>query len=148
MEALVKIVLGFCLLAMSLSYLYRPVWVLKVNQLVREILFNDANLLHYRRRLGVPLFAAALLFLYSGMVNLKVRSGNSRAAAYSDMNEAYRAFYARQYAQADKLCSEILKTNPREAHALFLLRQSRKATAPSADVLPSTPTVRAVRHRR
>ena len=127
MEAVVKLLAGLVMLAVSLSYLYRPSYILKVNELARGVLFNDAYVLHYRRRWGMPLFVASIVFLYSGMANLKVQPTGPEAASYGEMDEAYRAFYTRRYADAERLCRGILQLHPRDPHAGFLLRQTLKA---------------------
>jgi hypothetical protein len=59
------------------------------------------------------------------------------------MNEAYRAFYTKQYAEAERLCLAILQTNEQDPHAQFLLRQSRKALeqAEQGIVTSSAPAV-------
>ena len=41
MEAWIKILIGLALLLLSLGYLYRPGWVLKLNALGRLVLFNE-----------------------------------------------------------------------------------------------------------
>lgn len=138
MEAVVKLLAGLVMLAVSLSYLYRPAFILKVNELARGVLFNDSYVLHYRRRWGMPLFVIAIVFVYSGLANLKVQTNSPEAASYGEMDEAYRAFYTRRYADTERLCREILLRHPQDPHAGFLLRQASKAKE-DADAPPAGP---------
>lgn len=72
-EAWVKIVLGLGFLIVSVGYLYRPVWILKINSWGKALLFNDGHLLLYRRRRGLLFLLTSVLFLYSGFINLTAR---------------------------------------------------------------------------
>lgn len=145
MESLLKTVIGFLLLGLSLGYLYRPGLVLKVNQLFRDILFNDAYVLHYRRRWGMPLFVAAVVFLYSGMANYRSEN-DERMGVYNQMNEAYRAYYLKDYTKTRIICDAILAVEPNDPHAQFLLRQSQRAKEEAA-LLISTAPLQDVPHR-
>jgi hypothetical protein len=67
----IKLLVGLVLMGISVAYLYRPTLVLRVNAWGRTMLvFNDAHLLHFRRRWGLAGFFGAILFLYSGFLNL------------------------------------------------------------------------------
>jgi hypothetical protein len=118
LEAWIKIIIGVVFLALSLGYLYRPGWVLKMNALGRAFLFNDTHILHYRRRWGLPLFAAAAVFLFVGLKNLaETRSAPSSA----DLWLAHRAFLAREYREAIVRCEGILAVDQTNFQAWSLL---------------------------
>ena len=117
MEAWIKITVGLALLILSLGYLYRPALILKLNAWGRSLLFNDTHVLHYRRRWGLPLFAAAALFLFVGFRNLS----QERPRPAGELWLAYRSFLAREYRQTVSLCQGILVQDPDNAQAWSLL---------------------------
>ncbi len=121
MEAWLKIIAGMCLLAFGLAYLYRPVWVLTLNVMFRTLVFNDGHVLLYRRRLGLLLFLASILFFYSGFNNLAHDMSVKQPSAYLDIGDAYRNFRGQNYADTIARCHEILKRDPHNIHAWILL---------------------------
>lgn len=123
MEAWIKIFTGLFLLLISLGFLYRPAWILAVNAFARALLFNDSHVLHYRRRWGLPLFAAASLFLFTGLKNLS----QERPSPSADLWLAYRSFLAHEYRQSVSLCEGILVQDPDNAQAWSLLGASWSA---------------------
>ncbi len=117
MESWWKIIIGLVLLLVSLGYLYRPVWIMRLNALARVLVFNDTYLLHYRRRWGIPLFVAGAIFLFSGFNNLSLeKPGRS-----SDVWMAYRSFTSHQYRQTIVQCEGILAQDPDNEQAWSLL---------------------------
>jgi hypothetical protein len=117
MEAWIKILFGLLLLALSLGYLYRPVWILSLNALGRAYLFNDVHVLHYRRRWGIPLFVASSIFLFTGFNNLSQQHRRPSAELWL----AYRAFLSHQYRQTVVQCEGILAEDPDNTQAWSLL---------------------------
>ena len=73
MEGLIKLFVGLVLFTVGVGYLYRPGWVIRSNEWVRRIFFNDAHLLHHRRRWGLLFFLVGVLLMYSGFLNLSVQ---------------------------------------------------------------------------
>lgn len=118
MDASTKIFAGFALLVLSLAYLYRPAWVLRLNAWARSSIFNDGHILLYRRRLGLVLFVGAILFFYSGFQNLH---RSDKPSTYFELQDAYRAFRAQHYKGAITRCQEILKRETDNVHAWALL---------------------------
>jgi hypothetical protein len=89
------------------AYLYRPTLVLRVNAWGRTILFNDAHLLHFRRRWGLLAFLAATLFLYSGFLNL---TKSIPIEPVRDPIEAgYLAFYEKRFDAAGEIAVAIFE---------------------------------------
>ncbi len=121
MEALVKILVGLGFLLLSLGYLYRPGWVLKLNEWGRAAFFNDGFVLLYRRRWGILLFICAILFFYSGFNNLAHQRAHEQPSAYLGLVDAYRAFREKQYKGVVVRCQEVLKQEPDNIHAWTLL---------------------------
>jgi len=119
-EAWIKIIIGLLFLLVSLGYLYRPKWVLFFNSWARALLFNDAHVLHYRRRWGLPLFLVAALFFYSGLNNLAQQTPRPSAELWL----AYRAFRFRDYRQTIIGCEGILAQDPENSQAWALLGQA------------------------
>lgn len=121
MEAWVKILAGLCFVFLSLSYLYRPGWILRFNTLGRALFFNDSYVLLYRRRWGLLLFLCAILFFYSGFNNLALMMAQGRASSYLQLADAYRSFHAQQYKGTVVRCQEILKRESDNIYAWTLL---------------------------
>ena len=101
MESVVKLLIGIVLLVVSVAYLYRPGLVLRMNAWGRTLLFNDAHLLHFRRRWGLLAFLAAILFLYSGFLNI---TKSIPVVPVRDPLEAgYLAFYEKKFDVAGEI---------------------------------------------
>ncbi len=141
MEAIIKILVGLFLFAASLSYLYRPSLVLKVNAIFREVIFSDNFLLHYRRRWGMLLFVGALLFLYSGFKNLDSSPLLDESGGHGQMTQAYRNYYLGRYTDTVKICKVVLRDRPEDPHALFLLKQAQSKMTQESPDPQSTGTV-------
>ena len=117
MEAWIKIIIGLVLLLLSFAYLYRPAWVLKLNALGRTLFFNDAHVLHFRRRWGLPIFAAAALFLFTGFNNL-TQVSLVRRWSYGWLTGPS---FPTRYRPAIVQCEGILAQDPENAQAWSLL---------------------------
>ena len=126
MESALKLLVGIFLLVVSVGYLYRPGLVLRVNAWGRTLFFNDAHLLHFRRRWGLLAFLGAILFLYSGFLNLakSVPVGPVR----DPLEAGYMAFYEKRFEAAGEIAIRYLKEHPRDPHGEFLLRQASAAS--------------------
>ena len=116
-EAWSKIFVGVGLLLLSLGYLYRPAWILKLNMLGRTMLFNDVHVLHYRRRWGLPLFVAAAIFLFAGFNNLS----QFHPQRPTELWLAYRSFLAHEYRQTIVQCEGIVAQDPDNSQAWSLM---------------------------
>jgi hypothetical protein len=127
MEAWIKIIVGLALLLLSLGYLYRPAWILALNAFGRTVVFNDSHVLHNRRRWGLPLFAAAAVFLFTGLRNL----AQERPIPSADLWLAYRSFLAHEYRQTIVRCEGILVEDPENAQAWSLLGSAWSALGDS-----------------
>jgi tetratricopeptide (TPR) repeat protein len=127
MEAWVKLSAGLALLMASIGYLYRPQWVLRWNEWGRKALFNDAFVLHHRRRWGLAFFLAAVLFFYSGFINLAHLMSRENPSGFLELHNAYAAFRAQQYRGAVVRCQEILKRDDDNVNAWCLLGASWSA---------------------
>lgn len=127
MEAWTKILGGLFLLGLSFGYLYRPAFVLRVNAWARSLLFNDTFILLYRRRMGLVFFVCAVVFFYSGFVNLERMKARERPSTYLDLTDAYRAQRNQQYRGVIARCNEILKREPDNIHAWVLIGSASTA---------------------
>jgi tetratricopeptide (TPR) repeat protein len=120
METWIKLLLGLLFLLLSVGYLYRPAFVLSLNAWGRGVLFNDTFILLYRRRFGLFFLAAAVLFLYSGFLNLGRRPG-ALSSNYLALLDAQRAYRGGEHKGAVARCQEILKDDPDNLYAWALL---------------------------
>lgn len=124
MESFVKIILGLGLMGLSLAYLYRPSLIMRINAWAKMILFNDAHLLHHRRRWGLLAFLAGILFLYSGMLNKAPRVPHAPPSA-DPLLSAYESFYKGRFDESAAIADKVLEESPSNRHAEFLSRVSR-----------------------
>jgi hypothetical protein len=121
MEGLVKIIVGLVLLGAGLGYLYRPAWILRFNAWGRTVFFNDAYVLFYRRRWGLPLFFLAILFFYSGFMNLSRHRAQRESSSVVDLAPAAKALSEGHYDEAIRLAQEVLSRAPASRPARTLL---------------------------
>jgi hypothetical protein len=127
MEGTLKLFAGMFLVAVGMAYLYRPALVLRWNAWARSLFFNDAHLLHYRRKWGLALFLAGMMFVYSGFLNLSRERPAEPPPPPADLSSGYQAYNERRYQDAVRIAGEALRQSPGDAHADFLLRQARAA---------------------
>jgi hypothetical protein len=128
MEAVLKLAVGIVLLLLGTGYLYHPKGVMRFHALARELVLNDQYLLLHRRRWGILFLAAAVVFLYSGFVNLHVESNlrplpPSRALS----REAHDSFQKGLYPQATRRAAALLNRHPQDWNARLLLGASLAA---------------------
>jgi hypothetical protein len=90
LEGWLKFILALGFLMISLGYLYRPSWILRVNNWARSLIFNDSHVLHYRRRWGLLFFFAAALLFYSALNNLSHPTADRRAARAAALEDSHR----------------------------------------------------------
>jgi hypothetical protein len=62
-----KIIIGLILLITSLGYLYRPSFILRINDWGKRYIFNDLWVLSYRWKTGVLFLVLALIALFMGL---------------------------------------------------------------------------------
>jgi tetratricopeptide (TPR) repeat protein len=66
----IKLVLGLIFLFLGWVYLYNPNLVLDINRIIRDILFNDKQILLARKKLAIVYFFLSFVFLYMGITSL------------------------------------------------------------------------------
>jgi hypothetical protein len=125
MEYGIKLLVGVILLVFSVAYLYRPSVVLRVNAWGRLLFFNDSYLLHYRRRWGLLAFLGAILFLYSGFMNMERNAAG--VPVDNSLEEGYLSFYSQRFDIAAEVARRYLANHPQDPHAEFLFRQASAA---------------------
>ncbi len=62
-----KLLLGLLSLILGLGYLYRPYWIVKLNEWVRMNIFNDQILISRRRKVGIILFFIGVILIFLGL---------------------------------------------------------------------------------
>ncbi|MBI5623460.1 MAG: hypothetical protein HY924_06765 [Elusimicrobia bacterium] len=66
-----KVVVGLFFLLLGLGYLYRPGLIQRMNEFIREQLFNDARISLERRKWGIFFLLLSLLFIYMGWQGMR-----------------------------------------------------------------------------
>ena len=61
-----KVGIGVFFLFLGLGYLYRPGLIQRMNEFLRDQLFNDARISLERRKWGIFFLLLSLLFIYMG----------------------------------------------------------------------------------
>ncbi len=64
---MIKVIIGFILLLVGLSYLYRPDSIIKINSWVKANVFNDQVIINHRRKIGVVIILIGIIFLCIGI---------------------------------------------------------------------------------
>jgi len=122
----IAFVISFVIFLMGLSYLYWPKVVIKVNSMIRRILFNDVNVLLFRKKLGLIFILISVIIFYFA-VNPPRRPGNSadnnifmREVIRMKLYQAYRQYYTKDFETAAATVSFILSKAPGNIRALEL----------------------------
>ncbi len=66
----VKIFIGIILLFISIGYLYRPNFIIRINEWGRKYIFNDVWVLSHRWEIGGFFLVLSLIALYMGITSL------------------------------------------------------------------------------
>ncbi|MBN1824567.1 MAG: tetratricopeptide repeat protein [Endomicrobiales bacterium] len=118
-----KLTIGVLFLTLGVIFLYQPNLMLRMNQLARELLFNDKRLLLERKRLAIFFFALSFVALYMGFTSLnhwmaaKKKFSVDEGSKYL-MYLAMQDFCTEKYDRALQRYSQILQTDPRNTDAL------------------------------
>lgn len=114
---LVIAVVSFCI---GISYIYFQNVILKFCELIKKYLFNEKIIILYGKKVG-------FLFILIGTISVIVLV----RIYYISTNIyylAYKKFYQGEFKAAEKLCEQILLTQPQNIEVLYLLGKIYIAT--------------------
>lgn len=118
------ILASFFCLASGFVFIYKPAAIVKTNQFMREMVFNDKLVLFNRRKKGFFFLLMFILFFYWGYSRLE----NELAKPFVEMvstdrllYESYRHLQDSEYPESRKLCETIIARDPGNADAHYQL---------------------------
>lgn len=106
-------ILSAVLMALGFLYYYLPNVVVKICVFLRKYFFNEKVVSLYGKKIGLILFLLGSVFLLTGICKRCIYSNKSYLAT--------KEFYSRNFKVSEKLCLEILSTQPKNAAILELL---------------------------
>ena len=110
---------------MGVSYIYAPNVILAINAWVRKILFNDARVIYYRKKIGLlHVFISLLIFYAVFNLHLPDLKIFNKQIVRNRLFQAYTQFYTGKYDDSIKLSEEILSKDPNNLRATELLARS------------------------
>lgn len=115
---------GIFFLGLGWTLFYRPSWILYLNKIVREKLFNDGDMLLERRKKGLLFLLLAMISFYVGYDTQSYRPSTVNAHLVSTDRLLYKSLqylYSKQYQKSKTLCEKVLAQDPRNVEALYQL---------------------------
>lgn len=118
---ILKLALGVIFFVMGIGYLYNARFILNVNALFRDLLFNDRFVLLRKRRAGVLLLLLSLVVFYMGFTALTRSLGRKPfppTALELQRENIRKSFQEGKYVLTLRYCEEFLGRNPSDTFAL------------------------------
>lgn len=120
----ILILIGILFLGFGWTLLYKPAWILYLNKIIREKLFNDGEMLLERRKKGFLFVLLAVIFLATGYDQQSYRSSRMTTRVVSTDRLLYKSLqhlYDKQYQKSRALCERVLAQDPGNVRALYHL---------------------------
>lgn len=115
---------SFCLFFIGLLFLYRPLWLLFLNQFLRERVFNDHLILSSRKKSAAFCILLSVLFFWMGYYSGHYTETKITAKMISTDRLLYQSLqhlHAKDYRKAKLLAEKVLSDEPQNAEALYHL---------------------------
>lgn len=128
--------LGLVFVAVGLTYLYRPSWILILNKFARERVFCDARVLLERRKKGVLMLLLAFFSFYISYYRAHYGSTRVMDSFISIDRLLYQSgkhFEAGDYRDAIQVCNRIIERDPNNVSAYYQLAAARYLLGERAD---------------
>lgn len=106
------IIIGIILILVGLLYFYRQTVVIKICQFIKQYLTNERIVVLYGKKIGLFLVLVGIVF-----VGIGIQQITSKNKLYT----AYKQFYSKNFDSAEYICNKLLKDNPNNTEAMFLL---------------------------
>lgn len=113
----------FCL-ASGFVFIYKPSAIVKTNQFMREMVFNDKIVLFDRRKKGFFFLLLFILFFYWGYSRLETERAKPFGKMVSTdrlLYESYRHLQDGEYDESRSLCERAIARDPGNADAHYQL---------------------------
>ena len=62
-----KILTGLLFLLAGIGYLYSPAIIMRINEFMKNRVFNDNIIIHHRRKIGIALVLIGFIVLFFGI---------------------------------------------------------------------------------
>ena len=107
-------ILGTFLFLIGLSYIYWPKLIIKFNSFFKRFLFDETQILAYRKKMGIMYFLISIILLYIGLQ----MSGTILPDNRKSLSQAYSYYYLKKYDKAQSICESILLKEPQNTRVL------------------------------
>ena len=121
--------LSLSFLALGLVFIYKPAWIVRVNKILRERVFNDNRVLLERRKKGFFFLLLFFIFFYWGYYRLQYAPAlisDTLISADRLLYQSLQHMHLKQYQSAKTLCERVLARDPANAEALYLLAAAQQ----------------------
>lgn len=112
------------LLLLGILLIYKPSWILFLNRMLREKVFNDSRILSMRRKSAAYSLVLSLIFFWAGYYSGHYTETKITAKVISVDRLLYQSLqhlHFKQYAKAKLLAERVLLDEPENAEALYHL---------------------------
>ena len=119
---------SFVSLALGLVFIYKPIWIVRFNRIVRERILNDNLILLERRKKGFFFFLMFFIFFYWGYDSSQYHPTVAASKFISTNRLLYQSqhhLHLREYKDSRRLCEMVLAREPNNAQALYQLAASQ-----------------------
>ncbi len=113
---------GFFFIGLGFILLYKPHWILYINKIVRDKLFNDGDMLLERKKKGFLFLLLAIISFSVGYDYQTNHLRNRSARFISEDRLLYTSLlclYDKQYEKSKSLSEKVLREDPQNAEALY-----------------------------
>ncbi len=121
-----NIFLGITCFFISLLYLYKTSFLIKLFSFLRNYVFTDTSILIYRKKIGIAFLSFSIIILYSTIYtylknNLLIKENNHlNIIEEINIQRAISEFSQGDYDKTILFCNRILTNNPKNIKALML----------------------------
>ncbi|OGR83770.1 MAG: hypothetical protein A2902_02910 [Elusimicrobia bacterium RIFCSPLOWO2_01_FULL_64_13] len=108
----------------GLAFIYKPTWLVRINKVFRERIFNDNLILLQRRKKGVLFLLLFFIFLfwsYHRLATLDFLADSHIVSTDRLLYHSLQHLRSGRYPQVQSLCHRVLARDPRNAGALYQL---------------------------
>lgn len=111
---------GLVLFLVGLAFFYSPHWILRVNRLARDWVFNDNYVVVERNKRAVLCLLLAFFFFYWGYLRAR-EAWRPFVSTDRMLYQSLQDLHARNYAAAKAICQRVLARHPDNAEAMYQL---------------------------
>jgi len=128
MTIMIIFIIGLFFLLAGWAFFYEPGWIVRLNKIMRDKVFNDSYALLERKKKAVVFILISFIFFFWAYQRAQYGSGRlSEKLISNDMllYQSLRHLESKEYGKAIALCDHVLTRNPDNAEALYQIGAAR-----------------------